>query len=40
MMINGASQRIERAIVSSAVDDVTELSVEDTQSSSPPQGMD
>lgn len=39
MMINGASQRIERAIVSNAVDDVTELSVEDTQSSSPPQGM-
>ena len=40
MMINGASQRIERAIVSNTVDDVTELSVEDTQSSSPPQGMD
>jgi len=40
MMINGASQRIERAIVPNAVDDVTELSVEDTQSSSPPQGMD
>ncbi|KAJ6289350.1 hypothetical protein OIU76_025210 [Salix suchowensis] len=41
MMLNGgASQKIERAIVSNAVDDVTEISVEDTQSSSPTQGMD
>ncbi|CAK7355403.1 unnamed protein product [Dovyalis caffra] len=40
MMLNGATQRIERLIISNAADDVTEISVEDTQSSSPPQVMD
>ncbi|KAK9284777.1 hypothetical protein L1049_023954 [Liquidambar formosana] len=42
MMWNGAGQKIERAIVSNAVDDVTEISVEDTQISSPrtPQVVD
>ncbi|KAM4103714.1 hypothetical protein ACJW30_06G098900 [Castanea mollissima] len=36
MMFNGIGQKIERAIIPSAVDDLTEISVDDTQSSSPP----
>lgn len=40
MMVNGIGQKIEKAIVSNAVDEVTEISVEDTQSSSPPQIVD
>ncbi|KAF5481113.1 hypothetical protein F2P56_001793 [Juglans regia] len=40
MQFNGIGNKIERAIISSAVDDVTEISVEDTQSSSPPQIVD
>ncbi|KAK7817026.1 cyclin-U1-1-like [Quercus suber] len=40
MMFNGVGQKIERAIIPSALDDVTEISVDDTQSSSPPQIVD
>lgn len=40
MMLNGACQRIERAIAPIAVDDVTEISVEDTQTSSLSSHMD
>ncbi|XP_030928206.1 cyclin-U1-1 [Quercus lobata] len=40
MMFNGVGQKIERAITPSALDDVTEISVDDTQSSSPPQIVD
>ncbi|KAJ9686737.1 hypothetical protein PVL29_015538 [Vitis rotundifolia] len=41
MLWNGAGQRMERAIVPNSVDEVTEISVEDTQtSSSPPQMVD
>ncbi|KAG6722365.1 hypothetical protein I3842_03G155500 [Carya illinoinensis] len=38
LQFNGIGNKIERAIIS--VDDVTEISVEDTQSSSPPQIVD
>ncbi|XP_050248067.1 cyclin-U1-1 [Quercus robur] len=40
MMFNGVGQKIERAIIPSALDDVTEISVDDIQSSSPPQIVD
>lgn len=40
MMMSSAVQKIERGIVSNAIDDVTEISVKDTQSSSPPQVVD
>ncbi|KAK7817021.1 cyclin-u1-1 [Quercus suber] len=40
MVFNGVGQKIERAIIPSALDDVTEISVDDTQSSSPPQIVD
>lgn len=40
MLLNGTAQKIERAVISSAIDDVTEISVEDMQSSSPPQLVD
>lgn len=40
MMFNGIGQKIERAIIPSAVDDLTEISVDDTQSSSPPHILD
>lgn len=39
MLINGSCQKIEKLALN-AVDDVTEISVEDTQSSSPPQIVD
>lgn len=35
MLFNGIGQKIERAINSSAVDDATEISVEDMQNPSP-----
>ncbi|KAF2292188.1 hypothetical protein P3X46_018236 [Hevea brasiliensis] len=37
MMLNVAVQKIERVIPSNSLDDVTEISVEDTQNLSPPQ---
>lgn len=40
MLLNGTAQKIARAVISSAIDDVTEISVEDMQSSSPPQLVD
>ncbi|PON68779.1 Cyclin [Parasponia andersonii] len=40
MLMNGSCQKIEKVLALSAVDDVTEISVEDTQSSSPPQIID
>ncbi|KAL0001742.1 hypothetical protein SO802_015523 [Lithocarpus litseifolius] len=40
VMFNGIGQKIERAIIPSALDDVTEISVDDTHSSSPPQIVD
>lgn len=40
MLLNGTAQKIERPVISSAIDDVTEISVEDMQSSSPPQLVD
>lgn len=41
MLWNGAGQRMERAMVPNSVDEVTEISVDDTQtSSSPPQMVD
>lgn len=40
MVFNGVGQKIERAIIPSALDDVTEISVDDTHNSSPPQIVD
>ena len=40
MMLNDIGHTIEKAIIPSAVEYVTEISVEDTQSSSPPQLLD
>ncbi|KAF8376803.1 hypothetical protein HHK36_031523 [Tetracentron sinense] len=41
MMCGGVGQRIERAVLTNSMDDVTEISVEDSlQSSSPPQLVD
>ncbi|RVW25504.1 Cyclin-U1-1 [Vitis vinifera] len=41
MLWNGAGQRMERAMVPNSVDEVTEISMDDTQtSSSPPQMVD
>ncbi|XP_059452308.1 cyclin-U1-1 [Corylus avellana] len=40
MLLNGIGQKIERALIPSAVDDLTEISIEDAQSSSPPQIVD
>ncbi|KAE8075751.1 hypothetical protein FH972_014440 [Carpinus fangiana] len=40
MLLNGIGQKIERAVIPSAVDDLTEISIEDAQSSSPPQIVD
>jgi hypothetical protein len=41
MLFNGIGQKIERAVIpSTAVDDLTEISIEDAQSSSPPQIVD
>ncbi|XWS68509.1 hypothetical protein CRYUN_Cryun04dG0096700 [Craigia yunnanensis] len=40
MLINGVRQKVERGISPVAIDDMTEISVEDTQSCSPPQALD
>jgi hypothetical protein len=40
MFLNGIGQKIERAVIPSVVDDLTEISIEDAQSSSPPQIVD
>lgn len=40
MLCNNATRMIERIAISNSVDDVTEISVEDTQTSSPPQIVD
>ncbi|KAK6282085.1 hypothetical protein POUND7_015910 [Theobroma cacao] len=40
MLTDGAEQQIERGRSPVAMDDVTEISVEDTQSCSPPQAVD
>ncbi|CAK9142722.1 unnamed protein product [Ilex paraguariensis] len=40
MTCNDADQKVERSILANSVDEVTEISVEDMQSSSPPQAMD
>lgn len=40
MLMNGSCQKIEKVFILNAVDDVTEISVEDTHSSSPPQVVD
>ncbi|CAI9772722.1 unnamed protein product [Fraxinus pennsylvanica] len=40
MMCNDATRKIERLPISNSVDDVIEISVEDTQTSSPPQIVD
>ncbi|KAK3008109.1 hypothetical protein RJ639_014371 [Escallonia herrerae] len=37
MLWNGTGQKIERAMMINTIDDITEISVEDAQSSSPPQ---
>ena len=40
MLLNGTIQKIERTLMPNSIEDVTEFSVEDTQSSSPPQILD
>ncbi|KAL5797818.1 hypothetical protein ACOSQ2_002638 [Xanthoceras sorbifolium] len=35
MLVNGTAQKIERALISNLVNDVTEISVENTESCSP-----
>lgn len=41
LLLNGMGQKIEKShVMNNAIDDVTEISVEDMQSSSPPQLMD
>lgn len=40
MLLNGATLKIERPLISNAIDDVTEISMEDMPSSSPPQLVD
>lgn len=39
MLWNGAGQRVERALIPTPVDQVTEISVDDMQTSSPPPHM-
>ncbi|KAK3028432.1 hypothetical protein RJ639_039024 [Escallonia herrerae] len=40
MLWNGTGQKIERAMMTNTIDEVTEISVKDAQSSSPPQKGD
>lgn len=40
MLLNTATLKIERPLISNAIDDVTEISMEDMPSSSPPQLLD
>ncbi|KAK1389015.1 Cyclin [Heracleum sosnowskyi] len=40
MLLNSATLKIERPLISNAIDDVTEISMEDMPSSSPPQLVD
>ena len=40
MTCNGIAHKIERSVSTNAIDDVTEISIEDTQSSSPPLMVD
>lgn len=40
MICNGTAHKIERSVNTNAIDDVTEISIEDTQTSSPPLMVD
>lgn len=40
MLLNSTTLKIERPMISNAIDDVTEISMEDMPSSSPPQLVD